>query len=209
LRSSRGFTLLELMVVIAIVSTVLLLVPMNLGGFGARSRLNQAGNSLVAALTSIRERAIIDGYEARLEIGLFRSEGKMQHGYRFVFTNLPEERRGNLDEEFEEEGDDEEREERTWLTGLWRALPDDLHFAGISERAKDWQNLKESDPYVVAFRADGSVHRAVAFRIESRELEVRQEYRTVTVVVNPLTSEVTFHEGFEELPVKREAHEFR
>ena len=49
---SRGFTLVELMVVVMIGGTILLLVPANMSRFGSRSRLDSAGNTLLSTLGS-------------------------------------------------------------------------------------------------------------------------------------------------------------
>ena len=44
----NGFTLVELMVALVILGGVLLLIPANLEGFGARSRLQNAANTFDA-----------------------------------------------------------------------------------------------------------------------------------------------------------------
>ena len=45
------------------------------------------------------------------------------------------------------------------------------------------------------------------FKFEKAE-QLKTEFRTVTVVVNPLTAEAASYEGLRELPRQREAHEF-
>ena len=65
----RGFTMMELMVVVVLVGSVLLLVPTNMMGFGALTRLDSAANTLVSALEGAKEQAILDGYDVFLELG--------------------------------------------------------------------------------------------------------------------------------------------
>jgi hypothetical protein len=40
----------------------------------------------------------------------------------------------------------------------------------------------------------------VAIRLESQDLEVERRYKTITVVINALTSEPSWAEGLQELP---------
>ena len=87
---SAGFTLIELMVVVLVMGAVLLLIPANMEGLGARGKFIGTANSLVAAFTGARERAILDAYEVALQLGTFRNEdGDYEHGWRFRFTNIP------------------------------------------------------------------------------------------------------------------------
>lgn len=210
--ASRGFTLLELMVVCAIVGVALLFVPVSFETFGARSRLSSAANTLLAQLTATRELATMDGYESRLEIGHFPTVEGKRVGVRFWYTNVPPKGAAKT---FEDEDASKERatsraEDRQWLVSDWRPFPEGIKVAGISLEAGQWEKLSEGEQtFQIRYQPDGSVERGFAVRLESVDLDVKQEARTLTVVVNPLTAEAASYEGFQELPRQREAHEFR
>ena len=204
----HGFTLVELMVVVSILAGVILLVPPNLYKFGARSRLDNAANTLVSTIAAAREQAIIDGHPVRLELGTYRDgEGEWHHGHRFVFTNVPAEKSDLLTPEDAEEETTRPREQE-WLTTRWKRLGDGLEFTGVSERAGHWVKIREDQPYSVAFGPDGSVEKGFAVRIISEDLEIRKEDRTITITVNPLTAEPQAYEGYKDVPQSREANEF-
>jgi prepilin-type N-terminal cleavage/methylation domain-containing protein len=209
-----GFTLLELLVVCAIVGGTLILVPVYFGSFGARSRLSSSANTLLSMLAAAREQAMIDGYEARLEIAPYREkDGTRRLGMRFWYTNLPAKGTAKLDEE----NSDRQRErvtsrakDRQWMFSEWRTLPEGIVVPGVSIEAGQWDKLGEGErSFQVKFLADGSVERAVAIRLENEDLDVRPEYRTVTVMVNALSAEAASYEGLKELPRQRDAGEFR
>jgi prepilin-type N-terminal cleavage/methylation domain-containing protein len=212
--SLRGFTLLEMMVVVAILGTLLLLVPANMSGFGARSRLENSANTIVSMLGNARGKAIEDGFEVRVEFGTWSDEDGKHHGHRLFFTNVPPTKAG---EAGMEEGDVEQRRrevaaergrERQWLHTTWYGLPKEVKFTGYSEEAKRWQKLNEAEPYSISFHPDGSVQKAFALRIESSDLDVRREERTMTILMNGLTAASTAVEGEAELPQKRESRDF-
>jgi hypothetical protein len=198
-------------VVVVVVAGALLLVPPNLYMFGARSRLENGANTVVALVAAAREQAIMDGQPVQIELGLHKGEdGKVRHGHRLVFTNIP------ADRSVVQEGEDEaprreEPEEREWLTTAWHDLPDGVEFAGVSERSGQWQGLRQERPYALVFGPDGSVEKGIALRIESRDLEeggVKTENRTLTVVVNALSAEASVLEGLAEMPPSRDENEF-
>lgn len=212
LRAARGFTLIELMVVCAIVGATLLLVPPSFDTFGARGKLSSAGNKLLAELTAMREQAILDGYESRLEIGRFQAGSKKLWGTRFWFTSVPAKGTSGPEEQRDaaRERATSRAEERQWLTSQWAPLPDGVVLAGVSLEAGQWEKPGEGErAFTVRFFPDGSVERGFGVRLESEELDVRQEERTITVTMNPLTSEPASYEGLRELPKQREASEFR
>lgn len=208
----RGFTLLELMVVVLIMGTVLLLVPPNLSNFGSRGKLNSTANSFVSAVNGARERAILDSYEVALEIGSYKDdEGDWQHGWRFQFTNIPAPKEGDPDDPTADQELRQARtQEREWLYTPWHKTGDGVMIVGISDRKGQWAKVPEGGkPYQVRFYADGNVEKGIAVRFESEDLEdVRKEYRTVTVIVNPLTSEPSWREGLSELKEARPASDF-
>lgn len=210
---ARGFTLLELMAVCLIIGMALLLIPSNFNMFGSRSRLSSAANTLLSQLVAAREQATMDGYEARLEIGTIPSkDGEKRTGVRFWYTNVPAKGTRMLDEDEDvaRERSTSRAEDRQWLTSGWKELPDSVRVSGVSLAAGQWDKLTDSSAtFQVRYLPDGSVDRGFAIRLEAEDLEVKTEYRTITIVVNPLTAEAASYEGFRELPRQREPHEFR
>lgn len=209
----QGFTLIELMVVCAIVGVALLIVPPSFDTFGARGRLTSSTNKLLSEITAAREQAVLDGYEARWEIGRFpNDEGERAWGTRFWFTNVPA--KGTQGEEGQRDVAKERAtsraEERQWLNSAWHALPDGVIVSGISLEAGHWEKLGEGDKtFQVRFFPDGGVERGFGVRLESQDLDVRVDERSVTVLINPLTSEPSSHEGLRELTKQRDASEFK
>jgi prepilin-type N-terminal cleavage/methylation domain-containing protein len=210
----RGFTLLEMMVVVAILGTLLLLVPANMSAFGARSRLEEAANTIVTVLGNVRGKAIEDGYEVRIQFGSWTDEDGKHEGHRIVFTNVPPPRSGeggidpaDLEEHRRQEAEARGRE-RQWLYTVWHPLSSGIKLVGYSEEAKRWQKLSESEPYTISYRPDGSVQKAFALRLESMDLDVKREDRTMTVLVNGLTSAASAVDGPAELPEKRDSRDF-
>ena len=201
--NQRGFTLLELLAVVLIMGTVLVLVPMNLSSIGSEGKLKNTANSLVAAFNGGRERAILDQHEVYLEIGGYRDEeaDEYRYGWRYKFTNLTP-----MDiSETEDEGELERRRaararDREWLYTSWHATPRGVEIIGVSTQKGSWQKPNPGGkPVPVRFNADGTIETAVAVRIENTDMEVRKEYRTITVLVNGLTSEANWQNGMGEL----------
>lgn len=210
--SLHGFTLMELMVVCVIIGVALLFVPVNFETFGARSRLSSAANTLLAQLTATREQATMDGYESRLEIGYFPYGDAKRVGVRFWYTNVPPKgaEKAVEDEDRARERATSRAEDRQWLTSSWKAFPEGVKVAGISLEAGQWEKLSEGErTFQIRYQPDGSVERGFAVRLESEDIETKQEARTLTVLVNPLTAEAASYEGFQELPRQRESSEFK
>jgi prepilin-type N-terminal cleavage/methylation domain-containing protein len=200
----RGFTLLELMVVVLIMGTVLLLVPANMENFGSRGKLDNTANSLVSAVNGARERAILDSYEVSLELGTFRDDkDNWRYGWRFKFTNVPPPTvsGGDRDRAEQEDVRAARAREREWLYSSWHECQDGVVITGVSESKGSWSKLPEgARPHPIRFFADGTVETGVAIRLESQDLEVERRYKTITVVINALTSEPSWAEGLQELP---------
>ncbi|MHC5010077.1 MAG: GspH/FimT family pseudopilin [Planctomycetota bacterium] len=208
-RTARGFTLPELMVVVVIVGTFLLLVPPNLHVFGSRSRLENSANSLVAAVSLARTKAIEDGHPVTLELAIVKNEaGEIEQGHRFVFTNLPAQRSDLLNPEGEEDFEPVDEDEEELLTTGWHIMDEGVEYVGVSEEEGNWQQLRQDRPYAVTFRPDGSVEKGFAVRIENKDIETKREHRTITIIVNFLTAEAAAEDGLQELPPQREENEF-
>lgn len=203
--SERGFTLLELMAVVLIMGAVLLLVPASLDNLGAQGKLKNTANSLVAAVNGARERAILDAFEVHLEIGMFRdADEEWRYGWRYKFTNVPppDVASGEDVDESDRQAMREQRaREREWLFSTWHECPNGIELSGISERKGTWNRVNQgSKPYSVRFFADGTVEHGLAVRIVNEDMEVDRQFKTITVVVNSLTSEPSWLEGEMELP---------
>lgn len=209
---SAGFTLLELMVVVVLMGTVILLVPSNYGVFGARARLNETANSMAAAFAGARQQAILDAYQVSVQIGSYRDEdGKWHSGWRYEFTSVPAVRSGVGEERTETEQENLRRrqQEREWMYTDWHEVPSGITIVGVSDEKGVWNKLSDgAKPFVVRYFADGTVEKAVAVRFENEDLDVAKEFRTMTVMVNGLTSEPAVSEGELELPEQRPATDF-
>ena len=208
---ARGFTLVELMVVVAILAGVLLLVPPNLYKFGARSRLENSASTIVSLVASAREQAIEDGHAVKLEFGVYEDEdGEVHHGHRIIFTNLPAERSELLDEG-RDSGEKRERPDQLeWLETMWHELSGGVVYTGISERFGQWTKVSRDRPYIISFSPDGGVEKGFAIRVESEDLaDVKRKHRTITIMVNPLTAEASTIFGLGEMAETREENEFQ
>jgi type II secretion system protein H len=194
-----GFTLIELMVVCALLGTLLLLVPPSLDGYGARGRLEQGASMLASAITAAMNQAILDGHAVILEYDV---EGNR---FRYHLSARVRERA----EALRPEGEDVEREpepEEEWVIGDWNSLPDDVDIVGYSEAKEAWEKPR-GQTIQVSFSPEGIVRPAHALRVESKSLP--REVRTMTVRVNALTSLSEVVTGEAEMPEKRDPHEFR
>jgi len=206
-----GFTLIELMVVVLIMGTVLLLVPANMEGMGARGKFVETANSLVSAVTGCRERAVLDAYEVALQLGTFHDEeGDWQQGWRFRFTNVPAQSVSDQeDESARQDARAARSREREWLYTTWHPLQDGVKITGVSRRKSIWEKLPEGGKAnEIRFFADGTVEGGVAIRIESLDLDVERRYKVITVFINGLTSEPSWLEGEHELPEALPASSF-
>lgn len=154
----------------------------------------------------------MDGYEARLEIGRYSDEtGEKQVGTRIWFTSIPAKGTEGSEQDREEsrERATSRAEERQWLSTPWNPFPDGVIVAGVSNETNSWDKVGEGDrTFMIRFFPDGGVDRPVGVRVECVDLNVRTEDRTVTILLNALTSEPVSIEGLAEIPRQRDASEF-
>lgn len=208
----RGFTLLELMAVMVIIGFLLFLLPPRMDTYGDRSRLESGANTLISAFTGIRETAIIDGHETRIQFRLpgTMTDRKNTGAYRYLVG--PEERKTSkaLREEGETEPDQpRRRSDEAWIESSWYALPDGVVLEGFSTTAGEWiRTNPRGDPVEVSFHPDGSVRPACALRITCIDLP-QGAARTLTIVVNPLTAAASYTEGEGDLPKSRDPSDFK
>ncbi|MDJ0974861.1 MAG: type II secretion system protein [Planctomycetota bacterium] len=200
-RRLAGFTLLEVMAVVLILGSVLLIVPLNMDGWGARSRLDLAANSVIASIHGTKEQAIQDGYDAYLELGwaVVDDTDEERSAYRVKFTNIASEK-ATRDDDATEAQERARSREREWLYTEWRPLPDDIEWAGVSERKDAWRPISQGGKaYSIHFDAGGNTDQSIAIRIKSVALDVSEEDRTITIVLNGLTSEASWVDGKHEI----------
>jgi type II secretion system protein H len=200
---ARGFTLLELLVVCALLGSLLLLVPPSLDGYGARGRLDQGASTLASAITSARDTAIFDGHAVLLEYDLEEDRFRFHVSSRQRERTTPAPGTAGTTRPVEAAPPEPEDE---WLVGEWHDLPDDVDVTAYSEAAEAWESPR-GQSVVVSFTPEGIVRPAHALRVESRSLP--KEVRTRTVRVNALTSLSEVLPGEAEMPPKRDPSDFR
>ena len=203
-----GFTLIELMVVMALMGGFLLLVPIRLSGFGARSRLESGGNTIISALPAAKEQAIIDGNVVYVEFDLEKN------AYRYQVSTRTHESPEELASQEERERDEERRraledEEEEWIYTAWTTLPDGVKLAGFSTDREQWVTTNPGGAYPsVMFLPDGSVRPPHAVFLEG-DPDLPERSRSLTIMVNALTSLAEVTDGKSELPRKRTSDDFR
>lgn len=210
-RRSSGFTLLEVMAVVLILGSVLLIVPLNMDGWGARSRLELGANSVVAAMRGTREQAVEDGFDAYLELGWAKVDDtdEERSAYRVKFTSVPSDKASGDNDESREERERLRSREREWLYTEWRPLPDGLEWVGVSERKDSWRAISRSGkPYSIHFDAGGNADKSLGIRLRSEDLDTDDERRTVTIILNGLTSEPSWIDGRHEIRESLEQNNF-
>ena len=210
-KTSRGFTLLELMAVMAILGSVLLILPPRIDGFGDRTKLESAGSTMVAVMTGAREQAVIDGHEVILQYEMGDPRDRHATGrYRWVVAKTTHETPKELDKSGTQKTADSESEaDEEWVETPWRGLPAGVVITGYSQERGQWiKSTPKGEPISVSFLADGSVRPAHALRLESIDLPANVPH-VLTVRINALTSAADVVFGEEELPAKRDASDFR
>jgi hypothetical protein len=200
---------MEIMVVVLVIGAALLLVPANIGGFGARSRLENTANTLASAVNLAREQAILDGRPVTLEFGVVKtSRGRVLHGHRFAFSTQRREQSKLLAPEGERPVRRRDEEDETLFTE-WHENEDGVQFMGMSLSGGHWSEIRVDRPFSVSFHPDGSIDTGFAVRVEAVALEkVRKEDRTMTLVVNGLTTQASVHDGYAEVPQQLDEGEF-
>ncbi len=207
---ARGFTLIEIMVVLVILGVMLLWLPARIDGFGDRSKLDSAASTMVSVLTAARELAIIDGHEVRLQYLL--SDDEKDRNATGKFRYLVTSKVRATPEQLAEDGEQappEDRGEDEWITTAWRDLPAGVQLQAYSQESGIWiKGSRSGDPIEISFAPDGGVRPPHGIRLVSVDLPPSVE-RTITITVNALTSAAQVFEGEGNLPKRLDPSDFR
>ncbi len=215
-RFVRGFTLIELMVVMTLVGLMLLWLPARLDGFGNRSKLDSSASTISSVLTAAREMAIIDGHEVRLQVELAPDPKDRTRTGRFRYMVVNKEH--DAPDALRKPGEDKKvrdasnASDEEWTTTSWRTLPQGVLLTGFSQESGAWIKTNAGgEPIEVSFFPDGGVRPPHAWRLTGVDLDEAVN-RVVTIRVNALTSTADVVEGDgpeSELPKRRDPSDFR
>ncbi len=186
-RSPRrsGFTFIEMMVVIAILSLMAALVVANLDGATARSQLSRSGRHLGNKLLFLRDLALVQARPLSLEIDLENS--------RWREVDIPSEN---------EIPDAGEREELTFY-GEWFEVGDGVV---LDEIAFGRSNALLGDTFMVTFSERGELFPS-GFVAYLRHQDINPD-DGMSIEIAGLTGVVTYHRGRIEAEEIREEHDF-
>lgn len=167
-----GFTFLELMVVIAIISLLASIVVVNLDGLTAPTRLDGAGRSLGNQLVALHDTACLKNRLLSLEIDVPNGRWRMIDAP--TPTDVPDPR---------------DREEETYY-GTWTALPSGVQIKEIAFSASE---VVRGENVIVTFNGDGELQPGgfVAFLVH----ENLPEEEGMSVELSGLTGLVAYHRG--------------
>lgn len=147
--AAAGFTLIELMVVIAIVGIVVRVALLNMGAFVPASVLDSEAKQMRAHVDYLRSEARLRGQWCALELDLDN------HRYRYVLP--PERRLASYEEDIKE------------LPLSWTGLDERAHFAGVAVPSRP---IIEKGIYRVTFDENGNTgDLAIFFRLPDEQNE--------------------------------------
>lgn len=184
-RADRGFTFIEMMVVIFVLSLTTALVVMNLDGISARSELSAAGRDLGNKMLFLRDLSIVQGRELTLEVDLDGQQWREVD--RPSPTDVP---------------DEDEREDQTFYS-TWYALPKGVVLEEIAFGRAD---VETGNVVELTFSKTGELFPS-GFVAYLRH-EQLQEDDGLSVEVSGLTGIVAYHRGRMEAEEVREEHDF-
>lgn len=168
--SAGGFTLLELLVTVTMISLVIAIIVPNLGSFLPSARLSGSGKQLLRTIDWVRSEARIQARRMSLELDLERAR------WRVVF---PAEMRLTLDEN--------EADLAEWSFDVWTALEDGVVFAGAGDAR---HGMAKKDVYRITFDEHGfSSDQIVVLKLASEPQMVW------ALTLRGLTGAVTVHES--------------
>lgn len=147
--NAAGFTLIELMVVIAIIGIVVRVVLLNMGAFVPATILDSEAKQMRAHLDFLRSEARLRGQWCALELDL------SNHRYRYVLP--PERRLASYDESIAE------------LPLSWTPLDERAVFAGVATPSRP---ILERGIYRITFDENGSTgDLAIFFKLQDAQNE--------------------------------------
>lgn len=171
-RRARGFTFLELMVVVLLIGLLSAIVVANMDGLTDRSSLDATARRLGNTLVSVRDIAATQGRELQVEIDV------EEQRWRIVdvptATDVP---------------DAEDREEQTWR-GEWQSPADGVVLETLEFSRRD---VSRRGFVTIVFGADGQISPA-GFVAYFRHEELPEE-DGVSVEVTGLTGLVDYARG--------------
>jgi len=182
---ARGFTFIEMMVVVFVMSLTTALVMVNLEGMTARSELSAAGRDLGNKMIFLHDLAIVQGRELTLEVDI--ENQRWREVDRPSPTDVP---------------DDDEREEDTFYAS-WYTLPRGVV---IEEIAFGRADTESRDVVEFTFSATGELFPS-GFVAYLRHDQVPAD-DGLSVEVSGLTGIVAYHRGRMEAEEVREEHDF-
>ena len=186
-RPSRGagFTFIELMVVIAILSLLASIVVVNLDGMSAPTKVRGAARELGNEVLALRQMSALHGRDLTLEMDIDNNCWRIID--RPSANDVPDER---------------DREEKTFY-GQWTKPPEGVKLVDVARSETD---VSSDGTAWVTFHGDGEIEPAgfVAF-LNHESLD---EEEGMSVEVSGLTGLVAYHEGHVKAEEVRKAEDF-
>jgi len=169
---AAGFTFIELMVVIAILSLLASIVVVNLDGISAPTKLRGTARSIGNQLLELKEMAALKDRAMSLEMDLEHQRWRVIDAPSVV--DIP---------------DEHEREDATFV-GDWVETPEGVRIQEVSFSSTD---VDSSGSLVVTFQSDGEVSPSgfVAFL----KHDTLPEDEGISVEVSGLTGLIAYHDG--------------
>ena len=184
-RAVRGFTFVEMLVVIFVLSLMAALVVTNLDGVTARSELSRAGRDLGNKLLFLRDLAIVQGRELSLEIDI--DNGRWREIDRPSVVEVP---------------DEDDRAEQTFEAPWFEPSPD----VTIEQLAFGKADVETGRTIEVTFTETGELFPS-GFVVYLRHARLPPD-DGLSVEVSGLTGIVAYHRGRVEAEEVREDHDF-
>jgi type II secretion system protein H len=182
---ARGFTFIELMVVIAILALLASIVVVNLDGISAPTKVRGAAREIGNEVLQLKTAAALHGHDLSIEIDVDNQRWRIID--QPSVTDVP---------------DVKDREEKTFY-GDWTIPPQGVRIIDVAFSATD---VDRSGTTIVTFHGDGEVEPSgfVAFLNH----ESLPEDEGMSVEVSGLTGLVAYHDGHFKAEEIRKAEDF-
>ena len=184
-RRAAGFTFIEMLVVIAIISLLASIVVVNLDGISAPTKLRGAARAIGNQVLALKEMASLKNRPLSLEFDLENQRWRIIDAPSV--TDVP---------------DAKDREAETFF-GEWEGPPRGVRIEEVSFSSTD---VERSGSLVITFEGDGEVSPSgfVAFLTS----ETLREEEGISVEVSGLTGLVAYHDGHFKAEEIRRAEDF-